>query len=115
MFEEVLEYGGKVEKERLLSEDGTDCDSGIVSCSGGKEVEKEKHEETVEEECDQGKKLESREDELTFPAAGILSPLSKSVDAVVTLLVSYVLSGPKKKKKTNYIRYNFLPTATGCN
>ncbi|XP_047210303.1 anillin isoform X7 [Girardinichthys multiradiatus] len=84
MFEEVLEYAEKVEEEGRVEEDGEDHDSGIA-CSGGKnsvDLEREKNEteeEPREEECD--------EDELlTFPQSGILSPLSKSVEAVVTPL-----------------------------
>ncbi|MED6248709.1 hypothetical protein ATANTOWER_003890, partial [Ataeniobius toweri] len=85
MFEEVLEYAEKVEEEGRVEEDGEDHDSGIGACSGGKnsvDLEREKNEteeEPREEECD--------EDELlTFPQSGILSPLSKSVEAVVTPL-----------------------------
>ncbi|MEQ2309832.1 hypothetical protein AMECASPLE_002556 [Ameca splendens] len=85
MFEEVLEYAEKVEEEGRVGEDGEDHDSGIGACSGGKnsvDLEREKNEteeEPREEECD--------EDELlTFPQSGILSPLSKSVEAVVTPL-----------------------------
>nr|XP_043891947.1 anillin [Solea senegalensis]XP_043891948.1 anillin [Solea senegalensis] len=89
MFEEVLEYAGRM--ERGGDEDG---DSGIGVCSGDKdkmdtESEKEKSEEEGEakEECDESKKLESNGDDLlTFPPSGILSPLSKSVEAVVTPL-----------------------------
>ncbi|MEQ2158233.1 hypothetical protein GOODEAATRI_010193 [Goodea atripinnis] len=85
MFEEVLEYAEKVEEEGRVEEDGEDHDSGIGACSGGKnsvDLEREKNETEEaprEEECD--------EDELlTFPQSGILSPLSKSVEAVVTPL-----------------------------
>ncbi|XP_058502486.1 anillin, actin binding protein 2 isoform X1 [Solea solea] len=89
MFEEVLEYAERM--ERGGDEDG---DSGIGVCSGDKdkmdtESEKEKSEEEGEakEECDEIKKLESNGDDLlTFPPSGILSPLSKSVEAVVTPL-----------------------------
>lgn len=92
MFEEVLEYAERLEKER----GSDDHDSGIVACSGDKdkmdtESEKEKSEEegeAKEEECDESNKLDSNGDELlTFPPCGILSPLSKSVEAVVTPLV----------------------------
>ncbi|KAG7231044.1 hypothetical protein INR49_025074 [Caranx melampygus] len=89
MFEEVLEYAGMMEEERGGDDDAEDRDSGIGACSGDKdkmdtESEKEKSEEEPEakEECD-----ESNGDELlTFPPSGILSPLSKSVEAVVTPL-----------------------------
>ncbi|XP_071345504.1 anillin, actin binding protein 2 isoform X7 [Trachinotus anak] len=89
MFEEVLEYAGRMEEERGDDEDAEDRDSGIGACSRDKdkmdtESEKEKSEEEGEtkEECD-----ESNGDELLiFPPSGILSPLSKSVEAVVTPL-----------------------------
>ncbi|XP_067357815.1 anillin, actin binding protein 2 isoform X2 [Channa argus] len=89
MFEEVLEYAGRMEEEGDNNEDTEDRDSGIVACSGDKdktdtESEKERSEEEGEskEEC-----AESNGDELlTFPPSGILSPLSKSVEAVVTPL-----------------------------
>lgn len=96
MFEEVLEYAGRMEEGRADDDDIEDYDSGICACSADKdkmetELEKEKSEEeaeTKEEECDESKKLESNGDELlTFPPDGILSPLSKSVEAVVTPLV----------------------------
>ncbi|XP_045894128.1 uncharacterized protein si:dkey-30c15.10 isoform X2 [Micropterus dolomieu] len=95
MFEEVLEYAGRMEEGRADDDDIEDYDSGICACSADKdkmetELEKEKSEEeaeTKEEECDESKKLESNGDELlTFPPDGILSPLSKSVEAVVTPL-----------------------------
>ncbi|XP_031141341.1 anillin isoform X8 [Sander lucioperca] len=93
MFEEVLEYAGRMEERG--DEDTEDHDSGIGVFSGDKdkldtESEKEKSEEEVEskaKECDESKKLESNRDELlTFPPSGILSPLSRSVEAVVTPL-----------------------------
>uniref|UniRef100_UPI0037E71B8F anillin, actin binding protein 2 n=1 Tax=Semicossyphus pulcher TaxID=241346 RepID=UPI0037E71B8F len=94
MFDEVLEYAGRIEEERLNHEDTEDRDSGIGTCSGESskidmESEKEKSEKEAdsEEELDQTKNLESNGDEmLTFPSSGILSPLSKSVEAVVTPL-----------------------------
>ncbi|XP_078139265.1 anillin, actin binding protein 2 [Centroberyx gerrardi] len=96
MFGEVLEYAGMMEDERRHDEDTEDRDSGIGTCSGDKdkmdtESEKEKSEEEEEakeeEGCDESKKLETSGDELlTFPPIGILSPLSKSVEAVVTPL-----------------------------
>lgn len=94
MFEEVLEYAGRIEEERGDDEDTGDHDSGIGVNSGDKdkmdtESEKEKEDgESKEEEHDESKKLESNRDELlTFPHSGILSPLSESVEAVVTPLV----------------------------
>ncbi|KAM9351950.1 anillin, actin binding protein 2 [Symphorus nematophorus] len=99
MFEEVLEYAGRMEGERVDDEDTEDHDSGIDACSGEKdkmdtESEKKKSEEegeAKEEECDESKKLETNGDELlTFPPSGILSPLSKSVEAVVTPLVRLI-------------------------
>lgn len=92
MFEEVLEYAEKMVEEGVADEDddGEDRNSGIGTCTGDEdkmatEKEKEKSEEEAEakETCD-----ESNGDELlTFPPSGILSPLSKSVEAVVTPLV----------------------------
>lgn len=94
MFEEVLEYAGRMEEERETDEDAEDRDSGIGACSGDKdkmdtESEKDKNEEgEVKDECNDSENLESNGDELlTFPPSGILSPLSKSVEAVVTPLV----------------------------
>lgn len=82
MFEEVLEYAGKVEKERR--EDAEDCDSGIVPCSDSQVKTEEKNNEVVQTT----EVNDPNEDELlSFPPAGILSPLSKSVEAVVTPLV----------------------------
>ncbi|XP_068579935.1 anillin, actin binding protein 2 [Cebidichthys violaceus] len=94
MFEEVLEYAGRMEEGRGGDEDIEDHDSGIGVFPGDKdkmdtESEKEKSEEegeSKEEECDESKRLEGNRDELTFPPSGILSPLSKSVEAVVTPL-----------------------------
>ncbi|XP_071059533.1 anillin, actin binding protein 2 isoform X8 [Pseudochaenichthys georgianus] len=92
MFDEVLEYAGRMEEQRR---DEDTEDSGIGICSGDKEKidmesEKEKSEEereSKEKHCDESKKLESNKDELlTFPSSGILSPLSKSLEAVVTPL-----------------------------
>lgn len=99
MFEEVLEYAERMEEERVDDEDTEDRDSGIGACTGDKdkvdtESEKEKSEEegeAKEEACDESKKLENNGDELlTFPPSGILSPLSKSVEAVVTPLVRFI-------------------------
>uniref|UniRef100_A0A3Q2PYY0 Anillin-like n=1 Tax=Fundulus heteroclitus TaxID=8078 RepID=A0A3Q2PYY0_FUNHE len=88
MFEEVLEYAEEMEDEGRVEEYGQDHDSGIGACSGGKDgvdLEKEKserEEEPREEECDEN----DGDELLTFPQSGILSPLSKSVEAVVTPL-----------------------------
>lgn len=101
MFEEVLEYAGRMEEDRVDDEDTEDRDSGIGTCTGDKdkvdtESEKEKSEEegegeAKEEAYDESKKLENNGDELlTFPPSGILSPLSKSVEAVVTPLVRLI-------------------------
>ncbi|XP_036963652.1 anillin isoform X5 [Acanthopagrus latus] len=80
MFEEVLEYAGRMQGE---DEDTEDHDSGIGVCPGDKDkMDMESEKEKSEEERD-----ESNADELlTFPPSGILSPLSKSVEAVVTPL-----------------------------
>lgn len=93
MFEEVLEYAEKIEDERVVNDE--EHDSGIGACCGGKdkmdmEVEKGKSEEDEnlkEDECDEGKLEDNEEELLSFPPSGILSPLSKSVEAVVTPLV----------------------------
>ncbi|XP_038142866.1 anillin isoform X1 [Cyprinodon tularosa] len=84
MFAEVLEYAEKVEDNRLVEEDGEGHDSGISACSGEKGgVEKSRREEEPkEEESDEN----DGDELLTFPKGGILSPLSKSVEAVVTPL-----------------------------
>ncbi|KAM4619187.1 anillin, actin binding protein 2 [Polymixia lowei] len=88
MFGEVLEYAGRIEEERRDEQD-----SGIGTCSGEKdkmdtESEKEKSEEEEEEaKREESEELDTSGDELlTFPPSGILSPLSKSVEAVVTPL-----------------------------
>ncbi|XP_035498388.2 anillin isoform X5 [Scophthalmus maximus] len=94
MFEEVLQYAGRMEEERGDDEGAEDRDSGIGASTGDQhrmDTESEKlkgeKEEKAKEECDESKKLESNGDELlTFPPCGILSPLSKSVEAVVTPL-----------------------------
>lgn len=100
MFDEVLEYAGQMEREQTTANDITeDRDSGIGSCSGDKdktdpESDKEKGGEEPDpkdETCNKSKTLEMSEDELlTFPPSGILSPLSKSVEAVVTPLVRVI-------------------------
>lgn len=87
MFEEVLEYAGRLEEDNKDCNEDYDGGIGASSVDGGRmdtESEKEKH----EQECQKAKKSEDTEDELlTFPPSGILSPLSKSVEAVVTALV----------------------------
>ena len=99
MFEEVLEYAGRMEEERRDNEDTED--SGIGTYTGDKsktdtESEKERSEEEEGEQPtkkskeveEEDKELDTSDDELpTFPPSGILSPLSKSVEAVVTPLV----------------------------
>lgn len=77
MFEEVLEYAGRVEKE--THGDAEDCDSGADPCSESR-VE-------TEEKNDDVQAAEEEDELLNFPPTGILSPLSKSVEAVVTPLV----------------------------
>uniref|UniRef100_A0A3Q3AYE7 Anillin, actin binding protein 2 n=1 Tax=Kryptolebias marmoratus TaxID=37003 RepID=A0A3Q3AYE7_KRYMA len=85
---DVLEYAGE-EKDQL----DEDHDSGIGVCSGVKnkmdpDGEKERCEKE-DEERDDSRNLDSIGDDLlTFPASGILSPLSKSVEAAVTPLKS---------------------------
>lgn len=94
MFGEVLEYAGKIEQERVGDgEDGEDHDSGIGACSGEKdktnmESGKEKSKEEGEAKEDEG----SEDELLTFPSSCILSPLSKSVEAVVTPLVRLIFN-----------------------
>lgn len=97
MFGEVLEYAGRMEQERAENDEDAEAhDGGIATGSRDEdkmetESERKKSEdegEAKEEQCDGGTKLESNGDELlTFPPSGILSPLSKSVEAVVTPLV----------------------------
>ncbi|XP_053283375.1 anillin isoform X5 [Pleuronectes platessa] len=94
MFDEVLEYAGRMEEERGNDDDPENGDSGIGVCSGDKDKmdteskkEKSKEEGEAKEELDESKELEGNGDELlTFPPSGILSPLSKSVEAWVTPL-----------------------------
>uniref|UniRef100_A0A3B5MZT8 PH domain-containing protein n=1 Tax=Xiphophorus couchianus TaxID=32473 RepID=A0A3B5MZT8_9TELE len=79
------------EEEGRVEEDGEDHDSGISSCSVVKSGEKiEREEEPRGEECDENDEL------LTFPQSGILSPLSKSLEAVVTPLVRAVTGLSKR-------------------
>lgn len=79
MFEEVLECAGGVEEKEQFAEDH---DTDISDCSGVKD----KMDPDVEDK-NESKSLDSTGDELTFPESGILSPLSKSVEAAVTPLV----------------------------
>ncbi|KAJ3595867.1 hypothetical protein NHX12_002279 [Muraenolepis orangiensis] len=64
MFEDVLEYAERMEGQQGDDKDMEDQDSGIGTFTGDKD----------------------KEELLTFPPSGILSPLSKSVEAVVTPL-----------------------------
>uniref|UniRef100_A0A3B4F3W7 Actin-binding protein anillin-like n=1 Tax=Pundamilia nyererei TaxID=303518 RepID=A0A3B4F3W7_9CICH len=88
--DEVLEYAERMEGPE-------DHDSGIGACSvenDKMETEKEKSEEegeAKEEKSDESDKVDGIRDELlNFPPTGILSPLSKSVEAVVTPLVRFI-------------------------
>lgn len=81
---------------------GEDHDSGIGACSAdkaptgaemGKEMS-EKEEEKIKEEEEGDEEEDSGDELLTFPSSGILSPLSKSVEAVVTPLVRLMLEWP---------------------
>ncbi|XP_060892312.1 anillin, actin binding protein 2 isoform X9 [Labrus mixtus] len=96
MFEEVLEYAERIEEERVHHEDTEGHDSGIGACSvenikmdteSKKDKSEEEGEAKEEDELDDSKMLEKEGDDmLTFPPSCILSPLSKSVEAVVTPL-----------------------------
>ncbi|XP_046889394.1 anillin [Hypomesus transpacificus] len=93
MFEEVLE----------MATDGCqeDHDSGIAAGSTEKDAreplaeEEERSEEESEGEAER-RDVDTSGDELTFPPSGILSPLGKSVEAVVTpmRLAASQLSNP---------------------
>lgn len=91
MFGEVLEYAGMMEQEKAGKSEAHD--SGIGACSDDRattaaEEEEKKKEADDEEEEKEADEEEGSGDELpTFPSSGILSPLSKSVEAVVTPLV----------------------------
>lgn len=89
MFEEVLEYAVRLEEE---NEDYTeDHDGGIGACSVDRDKMDTKSEKEINDQ--EYEKTEDTEDELlTFPPSGILSPLSKSVEAVVTPLVRPILT-----------------------
>lgn len=88
MFGEVLEYAGMMEQEKAGEGEGHDSGDGTCSdekATPGAESGKEKIE--AEEEEDGDEEDGSGDELLTFPSSGILSPLSKSVEAVVTPLV----------------------------
>lgn len=83
MFEEVLEYADRMEEGG-----GEEHHDG----SGGAEMKTEPEEHTTPQEPEKSTGCEDIEEELlTFPPSGILSPLSKSVEAVVTPLVRCLL------------------------
>lgn len=85
MFEEVLEYADRMEGGGGAGEDDRD---GSV----GAEMKTEPEEQTTPQEPEKNNNCEDTEEELlTFPPSGILSPLSKSVEAVVTPLVRCLL------------------------
>lgn len=90
MFEEVLESVGRMEEGGEESEARRGGSVGARAVIGD---EARAESETNPEECEKTKQCEDTEDELlTFPPSGILSPLSKSVEAVVTPLVRAALS-----------------------
>ncbi|KAM8893177.1 LOW QUALITY PROTEIN: anillin, actin binding protein 2 [Spinachia spinachia] len=90
MFEEVLECAEREEGESRGDEYCGDPDSGIGVSPGNQDAtdealqkgEVEEEGESKEEQCDESESS----DELTFPPSGILSPLSRAVEAVVTPL-----------------------------
>lgn len=83
MFEEVFEHVDRMEEGGGGRED--DHDSSV-----GAEMKTEPEEQTTQQEPEKTKNCEDIEEELlTFPPSGILSPLSKSVEAVVTPLVRF--------------------------
>ncbi|KAM9808097.1 anillin, actin binding protein 2 [Neosynchiropus ocellatus] len=88
MFDEVLEYAGRMQESRADEEDTEDHDSGIRTCMTEKEQMETKEENHAGEVGDRDEEQEeSNADELlTFPPSCILSPLSKSVEAAVTPL-----------------------------
>lgn len=91
MFEEVLEY-----VERM--EGGEDYHDG----SAGAQMKTEPEEQTNQQEPERPNDCEDIEEELlTFPPSGILSPLSKSVEAVVTPLVRSALTGSSSSVELN--------------
>ncbi|KAM9569207.1 anillin, actin binding protein 2 isoform 10-T10 [Salvelinus alpinus] len=88
MFDEVLEAAAQGRMEEEGEEDTEDHNSGIATAMHGMEktdteLDKDKAEEG--EDLEETKELDSSADELlSFPPSFILSPLSKSVEAVVT-------------------------------
>lgn len=95
MFEEVLEYVERMEEERVETGDyPEDHGSGIGACSVNRDqMNPGSEKEANEQKCEETENIEELEDELlTFPPSGILSPLSKSVEAVVTPLVRSTLT-----------------------
>lgn len=91
MFEKVLDNAVRLEKE---NKDYNKDHGGTGACSVDRDKTDRKSEKRRnEQEHEKTKKLEDVEDELlTFPPSGILSPLSKSVEAVVTPLVRPTLT-----------------------
>ncbi|XP_061878388.1 anillin, actin binding protein 2 isoform X6 [Entelurus aequoreus] len=89
MFDEVLEYAERIEEKRKRSNDEGTLGHGIAE-KEDVDIESEQGKNNQmngkKEECDAIKKLETNGDELLFPPTGILSPLSKSVEAAVTPL-----------------------------
>lgn len=84
MFGEVLEYAGMMEQEKVGK--GQDHDSGISACSDNKATPGTESASDENEETEKDEEEGSGDELLTFPSSGILSPLSKSVEAVVTPL-----------------------------
>eukprot|EP00063_Salmo_salar_P004984 XP_013979819.1 PREDICTED: actin-binding protein anillin-like isoform X5 [Salmo salar] len=90
MFDEVLEAAAQGRMEEEGEEDTEDHNSGIATAMSGMEKEKtdtelDKDKAEEGEDLEKTKELDSSADELlSFPPSFILSPLSKSVDAVVT-------------------------------
>ncbi|XP_055790380.1 anillin-like isoform X7 [Salvelinus fontinalis] len=88
MFDEVLEAAAQGRMEEQGEEDTEDHNSGIATAmrrmeKTDTELDKDKAEEG--EDLEETKELDSSADELlSFPPSFILSPLSKSVEAVVT-------------------------------
>lgn len=103
MFEEVLEY-----VDRMGG--GEDYHDGSV----GARMKTSPEEQTNEQEPERTNNCEDIEEELlTFPPSGILSPLSKSVEAVVTPLVRSALTGSSSSVEihrgcSGYITYQSL-------
>ncbi|CAN9499497.1 unnamed protein product [Ophioblennius macclurei] len=74
LFWEVLEYAEQMEQQQEEEEQMEERRDGVETSSALKEKEEEEEEEGDGEEL------------LTFPPSGILSPLSKSIEAAVTPL-----------------------------